>query len=343
MAVCKKCGSDHVSKNGLFVRKNYETQQYKCKDCKYQWSVPIGKPVIEGITASERVNFEGDIMPYLIKIGERAKEKNIVESEQVIEMPDGPFAIAMLSDIHAGGKSDYAAIKRDVDIICSTEGMYVGNAGDDTDNFIIGTLQGIQKEQPTTFDMEVRFLEWLFTKLSGNILFWCSGNHNNWTKRLSGIDFIREGLKGTNCLYDSAQISFTLKWGINTEKWLVRHKWRNYSVFNHTHGIEVGWERIGLNFDVGVGGHTHIATLCRTFIREGKKRYAILLGTYKLRDNFGRECGFPQSVGTGSGAKVYHPDGRTFWCEDLLTARDVLNTWREQWTRNAASAKRKCI
>ena len=174
-------------------------------------------------------------------------------------------------------------------------------------------------------------MTWYFNKLQGSILFWCSGNHENWTRKVSGIDFIREGLKGSLCLYDRTQISFTLRWGKNEQKWLVRHKWRYSSIFNATHGLEVGWERVGYNFDVGVGGHTHIATLCRPFIRENKKRFAVLLGTYKIRDNFGRECGFPASVGRGSGAFVYHPDGRVFWCDDLPTAKDLLQTWRNEY------------
>lgn len=331
MRTCKKCQSTNIKKDGTKPRDNYRVQQYACKDCKYSWVEKIEAPKIEGITAEERVNFEGDIMPYLKKIGERAKKKNIDEATQFITMPNKPFALAILSDIHGGGKSDYEAIERDINIITETDGMYVGNLGDDTDNFINAKLQWIQKAQPTTFDMETRFLEWLFKKLSGNILFWVSGNHNNWTSKASGIDFIREGLKGTHCLYDSAQIFFTLKWGDNEQKWLVRHKWKHSSIFNPTHGIEVGWERVGLNFDVGCAGHTHIATLCRPFIREGKKRFAVLLSTYKIRDNFGRECGYANSVGNGSGAFVYHPDGRSFWCEDLATARDVLKTWQKEY------------
>jgi hypothetical protein len=288
-------------------------------------------PIIKGITAEERTDFEGDIMPYLKKIGERAKAKNLAEASQVITMPNRPFAIAILSDIHAGGKADYASIESDVNIITQTEDMYVGNLGDDTDNFISAKLQWIQKSQPTSMDMETRFLEWLFKKLSGNILFWVSGNHNNWTSKASGIDFIREGLKGTHCLYDAAQIYFTLQWGDHSQKWLARHKWKYSSILNPTHGIEVGWERVGLNFDVGCAGHTHIATLCRPFVREEKKRFAVLLGTYKIRDNFARECGYANSFGNGSGAFVYHPDGRTFWCEDLGTARDLLKTWQNQF------------
>ena len=243
-------------------------------------------------------------------------------------MGDKPFALVLLSDIHGGGKTDYTALEEDLRIINTTEGMYVGNLGDNTDNFVIGKLQSIQREQSTTFDMEARFLEWLFEKIKGSLAFWCAGNHDNWTKRVSGFDITREALKGVPCLYDPHEIYFTLKWAGHSQRWLARHKWKGTSVFNPTHGLEVGWERVGKDFDVSCGGHTHIATLCRPFIREEKKRFAVLLGTYKVRDNYAREIGFPASYGTGSGAFVYHPDGRVVWCEDLETARDILNMWR---------------
>ena len=331
MVICRKCKSSKVVKNGTRARDGYRVQQYHCESCKFHWHERIETIKIEGITADERTDFEGDILPYLIKIGEKAKQKNLDENKQLITLTDGPFALALLSDIHGGGKCDYSALERDINIISGTPDMYVGNLGDDTDNFVNSKLQWIQKAQPTTFDMETRFLEWLFKKLAGSVLFWCSGNHNNWTVKSSGIDFIREGLKGTHCLYDNAQIFFTLKWGDNEQKWLVRHKWKYSSILNPTHGIEVGWARIGLNFDVGCAGHTHIATMCRPFIREGQKRFAVLMGTYKIRDNFGRECGYASSYGTGSGAFVYHPDGRRFWCEELETAKDLLNMWKKDY------------
>lgn len=330
--ICPKCDCK-AGKNGIDRYKDSNAQKYRCTKCNHVFRIPIEVPEIKGIGAEERTNFEGEIMPYLKKIGEKAKEKTRQEKNQVITMPNKPFAIALLSDIHGGAKTDYQALEDDLNIIDSTDDMYVGNAGDDTDNFVIGKLQWIQREQPTTLDMETRFLEWLVEKLTPSLLFWVTGNHNNWTKKVSGIDFIRGLLQKVRCLYDQAQISFTLKWGDNEEKWMIRHKWKYSSIFNPTHGMEVGWSRLE-SFDVAVGGHTHIATLHREFVREEKKRDAILLGTYKIRDNFARECGYPRSYGTGSGAFVYHPDGRKFWCEDLETARDLLNFWKQDFKYN---------
>ena len=325
---CKKCNSKDTIKDGVEYAKKHRNQKYLCNECKYQWRVRLDLVDIQGITADEHVDFESEILPYLVQIGERAKQKNITDRQQTITVPGNkPFAIALLSDIHGGGKSDYTALKKDMDIIEKTDRMFTATHGDEIDNFISSKLTWIQKEQPTTHDMEIRFLRWFFEKLQGKLLWACSGNHNNWTQKASGIDFLRELLKGVKCLYNSNQIVFDLHWGKHKQTWLVRHKFRHSSIFNTTHGIEVAWERMGMDFDVGVCGHTHIATLCRPFIKQDKVRYAVLLGTYKMRDNYQSEIGFPRSHGTGSGAFVYNPDGRVLWTEDLKTARDMLKVW----------------
>jgi len=281
-------------------------------------------PEINGLMAAEHVDFENEILPYLEKIGQRAGSKNQEEASQEIIMPNEPFCIVLLSDIHGGGKIDYTKLKNDLDIIQQTDGMYVMVAGDQTDNFFASKLAWIQKEQPTTADMELRFIRWFFEKLKNSLLLIVMGNHDNWMSKMAGIEFTRELLKDVTALYDKHQIFFTLKWSGFKQKWLIRHKWRHSSVYNPTHGIEVGWERVGLNYDVAVGAHTHIATLHREFIRQNKKRHAILLGTYKIRDNFAREIGFPKSYGSGSAAIVYNTDGSFQFCENLIEAKNYL-------------------
>jgi hypothetical protein len=94
-------------------------------------------------------------------------------------------------------------------------------------------------------------------------------------------------------------------------------------------------------FDIGLAGHTHIATLHREFIKHNEKRDAILIGTYKIRDEYGRDLGFAAPVGLGSGAFVMLPDGRRFWCDDIPTAKDLLEYWKGVWNGQKKSAVRR--
>jgi hypothetical protein len=86
----------------------------------------------------------------------------------------------------------------------------------------------------------------------------------------------------------------------------------------------VGWDRGDIDYDWAVGGHTHIGTYCRPFHRHGKRRYAILTGTYKIHDSFGEELNFPSPKDSGCGAMVLHPDGRQWFFEKLHEAAEFL-------------------
>ena len=282
-----------------------------------------------GTIPEHNVDIE-DIRPYLNMIGDRATTKNAVQSSQEIILPNKPVAIAMFGDQHFGGKCDYRRLLADADLVAGTPNMFVIQGGDVADNYIIGKLIAVQKQQATTYDMELRAAIWWVQRVAPSMIVWCGGNHESWTRKVSGIDFWRTKLEHCKCLYDPNQIRFTLKHCGYSWEWMVRHKWRHSSVFNPTHGIEVGYDRVA-PFDIGVGFHTHVATLCRPFIRDGKVRYATLIGTYKLRDEYARELGFPNTAPNGgSGAYVFPGDGRAIWEDDLQTAAEILNMYREE-------------
>jgi hypothetical protein len=295
----------------------------------------INDPVtLEGKLPDHNVNID-DLKPYLDTLAERAKLKNEVERTQRIVLPDGPCAIAPFGDQHFGGKVDYPKLFEDTQIVAETKNFFAGHMGDLVDNFIIGKLQSVQKLQPTTFQQELRAATYWLQTIGPSLLFWLHGNHQNWTTKVSGADVWRERLSmyDCKCLYDPHQIYFELEHCGKVYRVLARHKWKYSSIFNPTHGIEVGWERGGINFDIGIGAHTHIATLCREFIKEGNKHLALLLGTYKLRDEYARECGFPDHPieSRGSGAIIFLPDGRYHWVADIKTAAELLQFYQNRF------------
>lgn len=243
-----------------------------------------------------------------------------------------PIAVAFVSDAHMGSPyTDYRALVADTNIIASTEGMYAVAMGDERDNWIVPKLAHIQRRQEMTFDAEVElYKDWLKT-IEPKLLVQITGNHELWAHTISGLDLTKM-LLPKRVLYDKYEVKWVLQlmsgdsvsaeWRIKT-----RHQWSGSSVYNPTHGMEVAWERAGDDFDIALGGHTHIATLCREFIRENKRRLALLLGTYKiLGDPFARQMGRANCAHNGSGAIIFWPDGRMLWVQELETAKDFL-TW----------------
>lgn len=286
------------------------------------------QPTIEGVYAEKEIDVRS-IWSTLITQQKVIQERQDKRKHQYIRLPNKPVAIALLSDLHLGNAgTDYASIQRDAEIIRDTEGMFAGFHGDGTDNWVVSKLVPLQHKQPVTLDNELLiFRDWTET-IAHKLLWWVDGNHDNWTSKLVGISQAQSLLEGCRVLYDHQQCVFTLHHGEYTKRVIVRHKWRFGSVYNPTHGLEVGWDRGDIDYDWAIGGHTHIGTYCRPFHRHGKKRYAILTGTYKMYDGFGEEIGLPAPKDSGCGAFVLPGDGRQIWFEELTAAADYLKYLR---------------
>lgn len=259
---------------------------------------------------------------------DRQSKLNRRNSQSITLEP--PCAWAMLSDAHFGSEAtDYKSLKRDAEIIRDTPNMHVGFHGDGVDNWIVGKLQSLERWQALRFDEEWQLFSHWLGMMAGKMLYVVAGNHDNWTYKISGVDRVAEMMRGTKVLYHSDQIIFDLHVGPKTYPVKVRHKWRGSSIFNVTHAIEVGWERGGNDFVIGIGGHTHIGTYCRPFTRHGLQRYAVLTGTYKIDDTYGTELGLASPAGRGAGAFVFDKAGQLKFFEDLEQAADYLEFLRK--------------
>lgn len=256
--------------------------------------------------------------------------KSIDVQRRQATLPDEPYGIAFLSDLHFGSPyTDYAQAKADAIAIASTPGLYAVFHGDGIDNWILPKMAGLQRGQAMPFDDEMAmFKDWL-GMLGRKLLVVVAGNHDNWTYTLSGIDFLKN-LVNPMTFYDQHQAIFDIIAGQHQMRFAVRHKWRGQSILNPTHGMERAARDI--DADVYVGGHTHIATLARYFTVRDRDRLAILTGTYKRWDSYGHALGLPPSQHSGAGVLVVDPrKGHTF-IRDVAEASDYL-TWKRKWAK----------
>lgn len=215
-------------------------------------------------------------------------------AHQQIEFGCNHVALVCIGDLHIGGDGvDYPRLLADCDLIARTPGMYVVLTGDLVDNFVKPKLLGLRMGTRLTIPDEVEMLRKVLAKIADKIVAAVAGNHELWTGQLVGIDYLREVLNQINpqMLYDSydcrflARIPSGREWAVR-----VRHRWAGGSIYNPTHGIERtrlmdGW------FDVGIGAHTHVGGLARSFPAEGKTCLAALCGTYKTLDVYARQLG----------------------------------------------------
>lgn len=246
-----------------------------------------------------------------------------------ILLPTEPFAIAFLSDLHIGSKgTDYDAIKSDAETVAKTEGMYAVFHGDGIDNWIVPKLSGLQRGQLIPFDAEMALFRAWLTTLGSKLMVVVAGNHDNWTKKMAGVDFLKP-LTPPTAVYHPYQQTFDVDWGDGSLRICVRHKWRGTSIHNPTHGIERASKDI--DADIYVGGHTHIGTLFRNFTVRGRDRVAILTGTYKVQDEFGVEVGLPEPEHRGCGVLVVDVNGDTVWLRSTTAAAKYLTYLRGEY------------
>jgi hypothetical protein len=287
---------------------------------------------VQGLTADDFAGRPpGEIIDGLIR--QQEKIERIVQKRysQTIEVKDGkPIAVVFFADLHIGNKyTDYRLLKSDMDIIKQTPGMYCVGVGDLWDNWI-GKLARMQAEQACNFADELSLLEWFVTELEPKWLALVLGNHGFRTVRQANVDILQRLLRNKKILYDQHGMRFRLSVGDASWKVKVQHKWPGLSQYNQTHPLEkdrVFYE----DHDIAVGAHTHVGTLIRPNLYKNKLVYNIMVGTYKMDDDFAKQIGATKispAGNRGNASLILYPDGRIQQSDDLVTAAEFLNYLR---------------
>jgi hypothetical protein len=134
-----------------------------------------------------------------------------------------PIALCFLSDLHIGSSGvDYAQLRADTETIAQTDGMYAVFHGDGIDNWIIPKLAPLQRGQAVPFDDEWGLFQLWLDTLDTKLMVVVAGNHDNWTRRMGGVDFLAH-LVQPKALYDDEQVIFDVKIQKRRVRFCVRH------------------------------------------------------------------------------------------------------------------------
>ena len=244
---------------------------------------------------------------------------------------DKPVALVFISDIHFGARgTDYTAAFADAEIIANTNGMYGIFHGDGIDNFIPNKLAQARRGAPITLDEEWALFKIWLEKLGGKLIVAVAGNHDNWTRLLGGVDFLK-GILPKRVLYDRDELFVRVTLGGFEWKLLIRHKTRFNSVYNPLHGIKQTVRFHRHDPDIAVAGHVHRGAVHEVWYHQGARRLAILTGTYKTEDEYARQEGFTSGGGRGNTVSVIlMPDGSSVALDDLSMAARMLKLLREE-------------
>lgn len=211
--------------------------------------------------------------------------------------PGPHLLLAFVSDLHIapGTPVDFRRMREDAELIRSTPHCYCVLGGDQIDNHIKHRAAVLAaRSQP---EDQYKLLEYYLQILGDRCLLMTSGNHENWTNQLAGVDVLGRIARDRRLWY--APDEGRLEIGVGTESYAVavRHQYRYNSSFNQTHTVKQ-WLRMGeTEFDVGMIGHHHEHAL-ESFVYRGRLRWGCRPGSYQITSAYSRQYGFNRSLPT---------------------------------------------
>lgn len=204
---------------------------------------------------------------------------------------DGPIGIAHFGDPHVDDAgTDIAKLEAHLKVINKTEGMFAGNVGDYTNNWV-GRLAHLYSQQSTTAKEAWALADWLFNACPWVYL--VGGNHDAWSGDRDPLKWIAKQA-ATNPLYEPAGCRLELQtpsgrnFRIN-----ARHDFKGHSQWNTAHGpskaAQLGWRDHVLTC-----GHTHVSGY--QVLKDpasGLISHILRVAAYKTHDKYATEMGFP--------------------------------------------------
>lgn len=227
-----------------------------------------------------------DIKNMRRKIFTRKKSKLEYLKRVDVAMDDNlPIGILHFGDMHLDSDGvDLDLIDGHMDILRRTEGLYGGNLGDTTNNWIgfLGRLYGEQhatvEEAQLLIKNYLKGSKWLYTII---------GNHDKWN---GGEAIVRNEIK-TGVVGEDLRLSLNFPNETSTTLH-ARHNFTGNSMYNPAHG-SVKEALFGSRDDIVIHGHKHSTGYSIiTDAERHKILHCIAVGSYKEIDSFKTTMGF---------------------------------------------------
>jgi calcineurin-like phosphoesterase family protein len=204
-----------------------------------------------------------------------------------VEFKDNlPIGILHFGDMHLDSDGvDLQLVDSHIKLLRETQGLYGGNLGDTTNNWV-GFLGKLYGEQHTTVEESIQLIEHYIGK--NDWLYTIVGNHDKWN---GGEYVIRQATKYSGVTGDD--IRLILKFPNGSENTLrARHHFKGSSQYNNAQG-SVKEALLGTRDDIIIHGHTHSLGYSIVPQPETKRlSHALSVGSYKQIDSYKIDMGF---------------------------------------------------
>ncbi len=262
---------------------------------------------------------------------EKRNEKKIAQHKNdgryIADFPHEIIGITFISDQHIAGNS-IVALKRmreDSELIANTAGLHACLGGDSIDNHIKHRAAILHAR--TTPGEQYELFDYYLSLFADSILGVITGNHDDWSAQIAGVDVIAGLCKkyGIKCSSDEARITANV--GDVEYKIAWRHKYRFNSTINQTHSPKQ-WFRFGPEpFDIGVVCHHH-ETAIEATVMHGEQVWVCRPGSYQINSAYGRQGGYNDSMPACPTFLLFPDDRRIIGFADVRDAVPTLKMLR---------------
>lgn len=253
---------------------------------------------------------EGDALPPVEPVGStadwynaiKARTQTLIEQRETIPTitvapnSDNWVGVVFLGDIHIGGLIDYDRLEADLDLIESTEGLYIVGMGDYCEMFAAQPkLHRAMAENAVPAADEQLELAQLVLGRTQKWIALLLGNHDAWAGP-TGVQRLADRLDAG--YVSEAGASLKIEVGKQRYVGYVKHQWKGHSNINTSNESRRFWQEFPEweNADFTVLAHYHQPD---THIKEIKRQSVSHLrsGTYKLHDDYASKGGYVPAYG----------------------------------------------
>lgn len=238
-----------------------------------------------------------------------------------------PIGLVFFSDLHiTSGSTDLKSLREDTEAVADCDGTYVCLVGDYIDNHVKHRAAVVARGMSPTRELEL-FNYWLGL-LQHRVLAMVSGNHDMFSKQLSGLDPLTNLAERHSLYYTPDELNINLSLGSQTYRIMMRHQTRYNSVLNPVHGLFRHLDFCADEpWDIGCAGHHHVSAIA-AYRKLGKTRVAVRPGSYQVSTSWSRALGFP-SAEPHSPMTIIWPDKRQILpVEDVQQGLPILKSLR---------------
>jgi hypothetical protein len=240
-----------------------------------------------------------------------------------------PMAVCFMGDPHIDSPGcNWPLLKRDIEILAKTPGMYAVNIGDTTDNWV-GRLQRLYADHEMTKRQAWKLVKYFFREAGINWLCIILGNHDMWNDGDILIKANAQPLVPVEEWQSRFQIVFPNGSRVRVN---AAHDFPGHSMWNPQHGPQKA-ALFQEEADLFVAGHKHIWALNETENNHrGNVYWLVRCRGYKFHDAHAETLGFGSQKYGASITAVIDPttEGpkRIRCFSDLEQASDFLTYLR---------------